>query len=84
MLSALCASVVSGYRLLFTTEAQRTQRLHREDLKLRHYRQVSRSLLDLVTISQRLIHRYFVHIFEIASHRHAHRNARYAQAERLK
>jgi hypothetical protein len=39
--------------------------------------------LDLVSIRERLIHRYFVHIFEIASHRHTHRNARYVQAERF-
>jgi len=39
--------------------------------------------LDFVAISERLIHRHFVHVFQIASHRHAHGNARHAQTERL-
>src|SRR5882724_11578359 len=35
-LCALCVSGVWGRRRSFTTETQRTQRLHREDLNLKH------------------------------------------------
>ena len=39
--------------------------------------------LDFVAISQRLIHRHFINIFQIAAHRHAHRDTGNEQAERL-
>jgi hypothetical protein len=41
-LCVLCDSVVIVIRVTTTTESQRTQRLHREDFKLRHYPLLSR------------------------------------------
>src|SRR5204863_1837773 len=43
----------------------------------------NRFFLDFMSIRERLVHRHFVNVFQITSHRHAHRNASYAQSERL-